>query len=164
MGSHAASRIPALSSPQLGRRCPVCVSSAALEKGAAVWVFAGRHPAALLEEDDSYPAKFPLKIHPCRQLSDVCDGNTWKDFYLQQQNRPVLTRAGSGPGTVLCPSTRGLAGCRSRAELGLRPSKPSLYSRGRIRLPCLLTVLFLGLPGGDRWQILISLSVPGQVL
>lgn len=40
----------------------------------------GGCPTALLEEGDSYPAKFPLKIRPCRQLS--ADRNTWKDFLL----------------------------------------------------------------------------------
>lgn len=78
--------------------CLVCVCGAALEKGTAVWVLVGGHPAALPEKYDSYPAKFPLKIHPCRQLSDVCDGNTWKDFYLQQRNRPMLRKAGLAPG------------------------------------------------------------------
>lgn len=67
--------------PPLSRRCLVYISSMALDKSAAVWVLVGQHPAALPEEDDSHPAKFPLKIHPCRQLSDVCDGNTWKDFF-----------------------------------------------------------------------------------
>lgn len=76
------------------RVCRVCVSGAAPGKGAVVRAPVGAPPAPLLEEDDSYPAKFPLKIHPCRQLSDVCDGNTWKDFYLQQQNRPWLRKAG----------------------------------------------------------------------
>lgn len=38
--------------------------------------------SALPEGADSYPAKFPLKIHPCRHLSDVCDGNTWKVFFF----------------------------------------------------------------------------------
>lgn len=59
-----------------------------------MWALVGAGPAALLGEGDSHPAKFPLKIHPCRQLSAVCDGNTWKGFYLQQQNRPILGSAG----------------------------------------------------------------------
>lgn len=71
---------------------------------AAVWALVGEHPAAILEEGDSYPAKFPLKIHRCRQLSDVCDGNTWKDFYLQQQNRPMPGEAGGAPRMVLPPA------------------------------------------------------------
>lgn len=39
--------------------------------------------------DDSYPTMFPLKIPLCRQLSDVCDGNTW----LQQQHMPLLKQS-----------------------------------------------------------------------
>lgn len=102
-GSHAASRIrmPQSSPPSCpGQSCLVYVSSAALAKGAAVWAFVGEHPAALPEEGDSYPAKFPLKIHPCRQLSDVCDGNTRKDFDLQQQSRPEPGEPGWLPATA----------------------------------------------------------------
>lgn len=101
---------------QLPWRCLVSISSATLGKGAAVWAPVGGQPAAPPEEDDSYPAKFPPKIHPCRQLSDVCDGNTWKDFYLQQQNRPLLRKAGGAPGTEgrplqrRCPLQQGLTG------------------------------------------------------
>lgn len=67
--------------------------------------------------DDSYPTMFPLKIPPCRQLSDVCDGNTW----LQQQHMPLLKQSwpsSRDDGVLLlesmpCPLKTGLTGSRS---------------------------------------------------
>lgn len=106
------------------------VFQAQLRRGAAVWALVGERPAALPEEDDSHPAKFPLKIHPCRHLSDVCDGNTWKDFYLQQQNRPLLRKAGFAPGYVgrlsQCPPPLQQGPTRPPAARLLRPRSLSV--------------------------------------
>lgn len=142
---------------------PVYISGAALGKGAAVWAPVGRQPAALPEEDDSHPAKFPLKIHPCRHLSDVCDGNTWKDFYLQQQNRPLLRKAGLAPRTAECPLP-----CPRPVQRGPTHSMATHLPRPRsLSMPwgavtiCLsLAVLSLEPSGRGRWQVLpISLCV-----
>lgn len=63
-----------------------------------MWALVGEHPAAIPEEGDSYPAKFPLKIHLCRQLSDVCDGNTWKDFTCNSKTGPCQGKLAGLPG------------------------------------------------------------------
>lgn len=136
---------------------PVYISGAALGKGAAVWAPVGWQPAALPEEDDSHPAKLPLKIHPCRQLSDVCDGNTWKDFYLKQQNRPLLRKAGLAPGTVECPLP-----CPRPVQRGPTRSMAAHLPRPRsLSRPCgaaticpSLAVLSLEPSGRGRWRVL----------
>lgn len=86
-----------------------CVCSAALQNGATVWALVGACPAALLEEGDSHPAKFPLKIHPCRRLSAACDGNTRKDFFTcNSKTVSILGNVGRAscrgePLPALCP-------------------------------------------------------------
>lgn len=78
----------------LGQRS-LCFS-AALQSGATVWALVGACPTALLEEGDSYPAKFPPKIRPCRQLSAVCDKTHGKIFFFTCTSKtgPVLGNAG----------------------------------------------------------------------
>lgn len=134
-------------------------------EGAAVWALVGEHPAAVPEEGDSYPAKFPLKIHPCRQLSDVCDGNTWKDFTCNSKTGLCQGKLAGLPGWWVPLQGCGLC-CRPRLPCRVGSSPCGSHSRSLVMLPGKSSlpsppspVLSLELSEWDRLQVLLSSHV-----
>lgn len=130
------------SSTALGRACSVGIS--------------GRATSCPAGSDDSHPAKFPLKIHPCRQLSDVCDGNTW----LQQQHQPRWRRAGLAPGRRCVPGRP--APCPLKPALQVPPLRvgPSLNPLGKLMVCPSFALLFLELLMGEVTNPPAFLCVP----
>lgn len=141
--------------PPAAWRCLVSISSAALGRACSVGI-SGRATSCPAGSDDSHPAKFPLKIHPCRQLSDVCDGNTW----LQQQHQPRWRRAGLAPGRRCVPGRP--APCPLKPALQVPPLRvgPSLNPLGKLMVCPSFALLFLELLMGEVTNPPAFLCVP----
>lgn len=141
--------------PPAAWRCLVSISSSALGRACSVGI-SGRATSCPAGRDDSHPAKFPLKIHPCRQFSDVCDGNTW----LQQQHQPRWRRAGLAPGRRCAPGRP--APCPLKPALQVPPLRvgPSLNPLGKLMVCPSSALLFLELLMGEVTNPPAFLCVP----